>query len=183
MIRERSSLFSGESDQSGSKSLLKKIEDANMSEEALKAAKEELKRLEGLHHSSADYHVIRNYIDWLSSMPWNISSSEEINLDKSEDIQEKHHYGIKRIKKRILEHLAVTKLKGNLKSPIICLKGLPAGITMLTAMASLVSEKVVSQDIGMTGELTLSGSVLPIGGLKEKVIAAHRQKIKKNHYA
>ncbi|MBT3980982.1 MAG: endopeptidase La [Bacteriovoracaceae bacterium] len=140
----------GETDRGDFEGLLKKIQNAKMPKETFEIAKEQFTRLEELPPSSADYHVIRNYLDWLCDMPWNISSEEKIDLEKSEEVLEKHHHGLKKIKKRILEHLAVSQLKGNLKGPIICLMGPPGvGKTSLgKSIAQALGRKFVRASLG-----------------------------------
>lgn len=140
----------GESNHVNTGNLRNRIEEAGLPEDVFKIVMEEFNRLEGLHSSSTDYHVIRNYIDWICNMPWNTSSQVKIDLEKSEMILEKHHYGLKKIKKRILEHLAVTSLKGNLKGPIICLLGPPGvGKTSLgRSIAKALGREFVHASLG-----------------------------------
>lgn len=90
-----------------------------------KIAQEEYKRMEGLQPLSAEYGVIKNYLNWLVSLPWSKSTKDNINLKKARDILDNQHYGMEKIKNRILEFLAVSKLKKNMKGPIICLVGPP----------------------------------------------------------
>jgi ATP-dependent Lon protease len=140
----------GEYNHGGAKDILTKIEESEMPVEVLKVATEEFNRLENLHPSSADYHVIRNYIDWLCLMPWNKSSKEEMDLEKSEEILERHHFGLSKIKRRILEHIAVGKLNGTHKGPIICLLGPPGvGKTSLgKSIAEALGRKFAHASLG-----------------------------------
>ncbi len=88
-----------------------KIEDANMPEEAAKEARRELDRLAKLPPAAAEYGVIKTYLDWLTSMPWNKSTEGEINIQHTREVLDADHYGLEKIKERILEYLAVRKLK------------------------------------------------------------------------
>ena len=104
----------------------KRIEEAGLSPEAKKIAKDELGRLNMVQRSSPEYHVIRTYLDWLLSLPWNKTSSDaQIDLEAARRILNEDHYGIEKVKNRIIQFLAVTKLKKDLKGPIICLLGPP----------------------------------------------------------
>jgi ATP-dependent Lon protease len=88
-----------------------KIEEAGMPEEAEREAKRELDRLSKLPPAAAEYGVIKTYLDWLTAMPWNKSTEREIDIKKTREILEAEHYGLEKIKERILEYLAVRKLK------------------------------------------------------------------------
>ncbi|MCC6705181.1 MAG: endopeptidase La [Thermomicrobiales bacterium] len=88
-----------------------KIEEAGMPEEAEREAKRELDRLAKLPPAAAEYGVIKTYLDWLTAMPWNTSTEREIDIQKTREILEAEHYGLDKIKERILEYLAVRKLK------------------------------------------------------------------------
>jgi ATP-dependent Lon protease len=103
----------------------KRIADAGMPEEALRVAREQAKRLESIGDSSPEAHVIRNYLDLLCAMPWNKSSPEEIDLGKARTILDTDHYGLEKIKKRIVQHLAVMKLKKNGRGSILLFVGPP----------------------------------------------------------
>jgi len=106
----------------------KKIEEAGMTDEARKVALDELKRLESIGNSSPESHVIRNYLDLLCAMPWTKSSEtdiESLNLDDARRELDEAHYGLDKIKKRILQHLAVMKLKKSAKGSILLFIGPP----------------------------------------------------------
>lgn len=115
----------GEEDSPVSDELSKKVKDAKLPPEVRKVADEELKRLEMLHPSSSEYNVVRNYLDWLSSMPWSKTTKDVIDIEKAKKILDEDHYGLDKVKKRILEYLAVAKMKNSLKGPILCLAGPP----------------------------------------------------------
>ena len=103
----------------------KKIEEAGMSEEAQKRAEYELKRLSVLPQEAAEYHVIRTYLDWLVELPWSRSTEDNEDINRAEAILEEDHYGLEEVKKRIVEFLAVRKLKPKQQGAILCLVGPP----------------------------------------------------------
>jgi ATP-dependent Lon protease len=105
--------------------LKKKIQDAMMTKEAEEKAFRELERLEQMPPMSAESGVIRNYIDWLISMPWAIATETKLNIDEAEKILEEDHYGLEKPKERIIEYLAVLKLVQKIKGPILCFVGPP----------------------------------------------------------
>ncbi len=101
------------------------IDKAGMSEEAGKQAQKELKRLERMPEASAEYGMIRSYLDWLIELPWSKLSDERIDIAEARRILDEDHYGLPKVKQRILEFLAVRKLKPDGKSPILCFVGPP----------------------------------------------------------
>ncbi|MGG0720420.1 endopeptidase La [Robertmurraya massiliosenegalensis] len=105
--------------------LAEKIENANMVEHVKKAALKELDRYEKVPSTSAESSVIRNYIDWLISLPWTNSTEDDLDILKAERILDEDHYGLEKVKERVLEYLAVQKMTNSLKGPILCLAGPP----------------------------------------------------------
>ena len=105
--------------------LRKRLDDANLPEDARKVADRELRRLESMGGSGAEVHVIRNYLELIADLPWDKRSGSEIDLDKIQAQLESDHYGLADIKKRILEHVAVLKLSGNTKGTLLCFVGPP----------------------------------------------------------
>jgi len=105
--------------------LREKIEKAGMPEEVKKEAIRELKRLEKIPQAAAEYTVARTYIDWLVALPWQKSSTGEVNVKRAEEILNEDHYDLEKVKQRMLEYLAVFQLKRNLKGPILCFVGPP----------------------------------------------------------
>jgi len=101
------------------------IDHAGMSEEAEKQARKELKRLERMPEASAEHGMVRSYLDWLIELPWSKLSEERIDIAEARRILDEDHYGLPKIKQRILEFLAVRKLKPDGKSPILCFVGPP----------------------------------------------------------
>ncbi|MBU4421231.1 MAG: endopeptidase La [Proteobacteria bacterium] len=102
-----------------------KIKEKNLPEEALKEAEREISRLSRMHPSSSEYTVASTYLDWLTSLPWNESTEDKLDIKKARKILDDDHYGLKKPKKRIIEFLAVRKLKPESKGPILCFAGPP----------------------------------------------------------
>ncbi|MCD4723167.1 MAG: endopeptidase La [Desulfobacula sp.] len=102
-----------------------KIEEKGLLEEAQKEAERELQRLSKMHPSSSEYVVASTYLDWLTSLPWNESSKDKLDIKEARRILNNDHYGLEKPKKRILEYLAVRKLKNDSKGPILCFAGPP----------------------------------------------------------
>ena len=110
----------------------------------------ELSKLERINPQSPDYNVQLTYLQTLLALPWDVYTTDVINIPNAEKILNKDHYGLEKVKERILEHLAVLKLKGDLKSPIICLYGPPGvGKTSLGhSIASALKRKYVRMSLG-----------------------------------
>ena len=102
-----------------------KIAKKNLPEVVKKEAERELNRLSRMHASSAEYTVALTYLDWITELPWNEGSKDNLDLVKAQKILDTDHYGLDKAKKRILEYLAVRKLNPNIKGPILCLVGPP----------------------------------------------------------
>ncbi len=102
-----------------------RIEKAGLSEEARKEAEREMQRLSRMHPSSSEYVVASSYLDWLVSLPWAVRSKDKLDIKEARRILNNDHYGLEKPKKRILEYLAVRKLKNNSKGPILCFFGPP----------------------------------------------------------
>ncbi|MBX3191576.1 MAG: endopeptidase La [Labilithrix sp.] len=121
-----------------------------MSKEATAKVKKELKKLKMMHPTSAEATVVRNYIDWILGLPWYDKSEENYDLKKAEEILEEDHYGLKKIKERILEYLAVQALTKKLKGPVLCFVGPPGvGKTSLAkSIARSTGRKFVRLSLG-----------------------------------
>ena len=102
-----------------------KIKKINFSDEALEKVKSELKKLKNMGPMSAEATVIRNYIDWITSIPWNRNTDSKINLDKAGKVLDEDHFGLDKVKDRIIEYLAVQTRVSKPKGPILCLVGPP----------------------------------------------------------
>jgi ATP-dependent Lon protease len=105
--------------------LEEQLKTKKVSEEAQGKLKKELKKLKMMHPTSAEATVVRNYIDWVLSLPWTDKSEENFDLKAAEDALDEDHYGLRKIKERILEHLAVQALTKKLRGPVLCLVGPP----------------------------------------------------------
>jgi ATP-dependent Lon protease len=142
----------GEEDGKGSEieELRRKIEAAKMPPEVEKEALKELSRLERISEMAAEYSVIRTYLDWMTELPWSVVTEEEIDLPKARTILDRDHHDLERVKRRILEFLAVRKLKPQGKSPILCFVGPPGvGKTSLgQSIARAMNRRFVRQSLG-----------------------------------
>lgn len=103
----------------------KKIEQAKMPELALDAAKKELDRLSKMNPAAAEYTVSRTYLDWLVTLPWSVSTIDKLDIKQAKEVLDQDHYDLEKVKERILEYLAVRKLKTDIKGPILCFVGPP----------------------------------------------------------
>src|SRR5262245_11536819 len=114
-----------------------KIKTKKMSAEATKKVKKELKKLKMMSPMSAEATVVRNYIDWILSLPWSDVTKDKLDIPEAEKILEEDHYGLKLVKERIVEYLAVQSLVDKMKGPILCLVG-PPGVGK-TSLARSIS--------------------------------------------
>jgi ATP-dependent Lon protease len=105
--------------------LKEKIEQAGMAEEVKKDALKELARLSRMNPAAADYSLTRNYVEWLAVLPWAKSSSGEVDIRKAKEFLDEDHFGLKKVKDRILDYLSVRRLKPDMKGPILCFVGPP----------------------------------------------------------
>ncbi len=130
--------------------LLLKVKDIKWSEEVENHFQKELNRLQRQNPNSPDYNVQRNYLDFFTDLPWETYTKDVFDINKAEKILDKAHFGLEDIKKRILEHMAVLKLKNNMKSPILCLVGPPGvGKTSLgKSVADALGRKYVRVSLG-----------------------------------
>lgn len=127
-----------------------KILQAKMTPEAEKEADRQLRRLEQMHPDSAESSVVRTYLDWLVEMPWSRSTGDEINVKKAKKLLDQDHFGLDKIKDRILEYLSVRKLNPKMKGPILCFVGPPGvGKTSLgQAIAKALKRKFFRISLG-----------------------------------
>jgi len=139
-----------EAESSETKELRDKIEEAKMPEEAKKTAEKELGRLSQMHPSSAEYTVSRTYVDWLTELPWSISTEDNLEVETVQKQLDEDHYNLEKVKKRILEYIAVRKLKNDMKGPILCFVGPPGvGKTSLgRSIANAMGRKFVRMSLG-----------------------------------
>src|SRR6478735_4085494 len=121
-----------------------------LSAEALQKVEKELKKLRMMHPTSAEATVVRNYIDWIVSLPWGDRTEETFDLSLAEQILEEDHFGLEKCKERIVEYLAVQALTGQLKSPILCFVG-PPGVgktSIARSIARATGRKFVRLSLG-----------------------------------
>ncbi|MDZ4183262.1 MAG: AAA family ATPase, partial [Candidatus Cloacimonadaceae bacterium] len=142
----------GESDEV-SKEILKwkdLIEKNDLPDHVREVAYEELDRLSSMQPASSEYGVIRNYLDWIVNLPWKVYSKDRMDLKKIERILTQDHYGLEKPKERILEFIAVKKLKGGLKGPILCFVGPPGtGKTSIgKSVARALNRKFIRMSLG-----------------------------------
>ena len=130
--------------------LEKKLREAGLPEEAKQQVQEELKRLKSLPVASAEYHVVRTYLDWMAAMPWSIKTESPIDIKKARKVLDEDHYGLEDVKRRILQFLAVAKLKNDIHGPILCLVGPPGvGKTSLgQSIARALGRKFIRTSLG-----------------------------------
>jgi ATP-dependent Lon protease len=143
-------LGEGEDGQAEIAELREAVAKAGMPEEAENQALKELKRLERMPEASAEHGMVRSYLDWLIELPWSKLSDEQIDIAEARRILDEDHYGLPKIKQRILEYLAVRKLKPEGKSPILCFVGPPGvGKTSLgQSIARAMGRKFVRLSLG-----------------------------------
>jgi ATP-dependent Lon protease len=146
----------------------KKIKKAKMPPEAQKESEKQVRRLEQMHPDSAESSMVRTYLDWLVEMPWSKSSDDFIDIKKAKELLDRDHYGLEKVKERVLEFLSVRKLNPKTKGPILCFVGPPGvGKTSLgQAIAKAMKRKFVRISLGgIRDEAEIRGIVEPISAL------------------
>ena len=143
--------------------LEKRIKETKLPKEAREKANSELKKLKQMNMMSAESTVVRNYLDWIVSLPWNKKADIKIDLAKAQEILDEDHYGLEKVKDRIVEYLAVQKRAGKLRGPILCLVG-PPGVGK-TSLGKSIARATGRQFVRMS-----------LGGVRDEAeIRGHRR--------
>ena len=162
----------------------KKIEEMELSIEAREMAEKELQKLKMMPSMSSEANVVRNYLEWLLSMPWTEKTEDNFDLEKAEKVLDVRHYGLEKVKERIIEYLAVAQQVGKMKGPIICLVGPPGvGKTSLArSVAEALGRKFAHVSLGgVRDEAEIRGHRRTyIGAMPGKVIQSLRKVKNKN---
>ncbi len=155
------------------------VEEANLPEEVRKVAERELSRLDAMNPAQAEYGVIRNYLEWLTALPWLDSSESPIEIDEIERRLAADHHGLDDVKQRLLEHMAVMKISGNVQGTILCLAGPPGvGKTSLAqSVADAIGRPLVRISLGgVRDEAEIRGHRRTyVGALPGRIMSAMRK--------
>ncbi len=164
LLRQQMKAIQEELGEEGSEAEMDELRDRaaekDLPEDAKETLDKQLKKLSRTNPAAPDYAVTRNYVDWILDLPWRSYTEDQLDIDKSEVILEEDHYGLEEPKKRILEHLAVLKLKGDMKAPILCFHGPPGvGKTSLgKSIARAMNREFVRMSLGgMRDEAEIRG--------------------------
>jgi ATP-dependent Lon protease len=143
-------LGEGDEQQAELKELRERAAETALTEEARKAVERELARLEKLPPAAAEYGVIRTYLEWILSLPWGQTTEDNLDLERAREVLDEDHFDLDKVKERILEYLAVSKLKNDLSGPILCFVGPPGvGKTSLgQSIARTLGRKFIRISVG-----------------------------------
>jgi ATP-dependent Lon protease len=156
-------LGEGDPERADANELREQLDELELPEAVRKAADRELARLERLPSAAAEYGVIRSYLDWLATLPWGVTTPDDLDLDRARQILDEDHYDLEKVKERIVEHLAVSKLKQDPAGQILCFVGPPG-----------VGKTSLGQSIART--LGRRFARLSVGGVRDEAeIRGHRR--------
>ncbi|HET7856743.1 MAG TPA: endopeptidase La [Gaiellaceae bacterium] len=177
-------LGEGDEQQAELKELRERAAAIELPEETRKGVDRELARLEKLPPASAEYGVIRTYLEWILSLPWTTTTEDDLDLDRARKVLDEDHYDLEKVKERILEYLAVSKLKNDLSGPILCFVGPPGvGKTSLgQSIARTLGRKFIRISVGgVRDEAEIRGHRRTyIGAMPGTIIRALRDAESKN---
>lgn len=171
----RKELGDGQDETDTAQSYIEKINEKDLPEEVRDKALKEANKLESINSQSPDYSVLINYLDWILDLPWNESSDKKVDVSYARKVLDKDHYGLKSVKERILEFIAVRKLaEDNLKGPILCLVG-PPGVgktSIAQSIAKSLNKEFVRMSLGgITDESEIRGHRRTyVGALSGRII-------------
>ena len=159
--------------------LREQIEGMDLPDEVRKVAEKEINRMESISNVTPEYAVIRTYVDWIKDLPWRISTHKNLDLSQAQQILEQDHYDLKEVKERIIEYLAVRKLKEDMKGPILCFVGPPGvGKTSLGhSIANALGRKFIRISLGgMRDEAEIRGHRRTyIGAMPGKILQSMKR--------
>jgi ATP-dependent Lon protease len=156
-------LGEGDPEQAEMAELRERIEALELPDEVEKAAMRELSRLERLPSAAAEYGVIRTYLDWIATLPWGVTTADNLDLDRARGVLDADHYDLEKVKERIIEHLAVSKLRNDPSGQILCFVGPPG-----------VGKTSLGQSVAKTLERKFGR--LSVGGVRDEAeIRGHRR--------
>jgi ATP-dependent Lon protease len=143
-------LGEGDAEQAEANELRDRLAELELPEDVRKATDRELARLEKLPSASAEYGVIRTYLDWIATLPWNVTTQDNLDLDRAREVLDEDHFDLEKVKERIVEHLAVSKLRNDASGQILCFVGPPGvGKTSLgQSVARTLDRKFVRISVG-----------------------------------
>ena len=156
-----------------------KAKQSGMPEAALETVQKELKKLKMMPPTSSEANIVRNFVDWLTSVPWKVKTEDNLSLEHAQKVLDEDHYGLEKVKERIIEYIAVANLVGNLRGPIICLVG-PPGVgksSLARSIARSLDRNFVRMSLGgVRDEAEIRGHRRTyIGALPGKIIQSMKK--------